>query len=73
MHGQLGHGDPEDQLLPKSIHSLSSRNMVRAAAGYCHSLVLSELVSIVVLTDVCFELMFGKGEVGRKGEGEGEK
>lgn len=45
VHGQLGHGDPEDQLFPKVIKRMSSKNIVRAAAGYCHSLVLSDMVS----------------------------
>ncbi|KAK7102561.1 hypothetical protein V1264_020760 [Littorina saxatilis] len=43
VHGQLGHGDPEDQLFPKVIKRMSSKNIVRAAAGYCHSLVLSDM------------------------------
>ena len=52
VHGQLGHGDPEDQLFPKCIQELSGRNIIRAAAGYCHSLVLGELVSQCVCLSV---------------------
>jgi hypothetical protein len=51
VHGQLGHGSPEDELVPKCIQSLTARTVVRAAAGYCHSLVLTELVSDVVDDD----------------------
>ncbi|KAK6176559.1 hypothetical protein SNE40_014821 [Patella caerulea] len=41
VHGQLGHNDPEDQLVPKNIKSLCGKDIIRIGAGYCHSLFLS--------------------------------
>src|SRR5690606_35479482 len=39
-HGQLGHGDREDQLTPKKIESLTDIQAI--AAGYYHSLALTK-------------------------------
>ncbi|XP_076469360.1 uncharacterized protein LOC143299801 isoform X3 [Babylonia areolata] len=64
VHGQLGHGDPEDQLSPRCIQRLVGRNIVRAAAGYCHSLVLSELGEL---------WSFGCGYFGQLGIGSTQK
>ncbi|KAJ8047252.1 putative E3 ubiquitin-protein ligase HERC2 [Holothuria leucospilota] len=43
VHGQLGHGDIEDQLIPKNtpIASLLDKDIVSVGAGACHSGVLS--------------------------------
>ena len=41
-HGQLGHGDEEDQLVPKVIEALSDRRVVAIAAGGAHSMVLTD-------------------------------
>ena len=45
VHGQLGHGDPEDRLVPTLNKSLSDKSIVRIAAGYCHSLALTQQVN----------------------------
>jgi len=39
--GQLGHGDRQDQLLPKKVEALSGRRDVAVSAGSSHSLALS--------------------------------
>ncbi|KAL3853004.1 hypothetical protein ACJMK2_016594 [Sinanodonta woodiana] len=39
VYGQLGHGDPEDGLVPKKINALKDQKVDMLAAGYCHSLV----------------------------------
>eukprot|EP01124_Arcella_intermedia_P012336 TRINITY_DN18701_c0_g1_i1.p1 TRINITY_DN18701_c0_g1~~TRINITY_DN18701_c0_g1_i1.p1 ORF type:complete len:600 (-),score=178.46 TRINITY_DN18701_c0_g1_i1:23-1624(-) len=42
VFGQLGHGDVEDQRLPKVISSLSPYKVIQVACGYNHSLALTE-------------------------------
>ncbi|KAH9487798.1 E3 ubiquitin-protein ligase herc2, partial [Bulinus truncatus] len=42
VHGQLGHGDPEDCLTPKHVAYLLNLVVVRIAGGYAHSLVLTD-------------------------------
>ena len=37
VHGQLGHGDVEDQILPKLVNQLSKSAIVGISAGYAHS------------------------------------
>ena len=44
VHGQLGHGDVEERLKPHHVISLASKNIMRVAAGYTHTLVLSSQV-----------------------------
>ena len=39
--GKLGHGDTQDQLLPKRIEALVGRRVVAVSAGYVHSLALT--------------------------------
>ncbi|XP_041350104.1 uncharacterized protein LOC121369224 isoform X2 [Gigantopelta aegis] len=60
VHGQLGHSDPEDRLVPTLIKTLSGKNIVRIAAGYCHSLALTEQGDLYV---------FGCGYFGQLGLG----
>ncbi|XP_059167595.1 uncharacterized protein LOC131949741 [Physella acuta] len=42
VHGQLGHGNPEDCLIPTHVRFLLSLSVVKIAGGYAHSLVLTE-------------------------------
>ena len=60
-HGRLGHGDWEDQLVPKAIEALRGRRLVAIAAGDGHSMVL---------TDKGVVLSFGRGHYGQLGHGE---
>ena len=62
-HGQLGHGDEEDQLEPKVIESLSGVRVVAIAAGFSHSMVLTEEGEV---------LSFGVGWHGQLGYGDME-
>ena len=39
--GKLGHGDVEDQLLPKKIEAFAGQRVVAVSAGYTHSLALT--------------------------------
>ena len=54
--GRLGHGDEEDQLLPKRVEELAEVRAV--AAGDAHSMVLTEAGVVY---------SFGVGEAGRLG------
>ncbi|GFR62447.1 X-linked retinitis pigmentosa GTPase regulator-like protein [Elysia marginata] len=42
VHGQLGHGNPEDCLIPQHVRYLMNFGIVKVAAGYAHSLALTE-------------------------------
>ena len=61
--GQLGHGDYEDQLVPKVIEALSGTRVVAIAAGNTHSMVLTHEGAV---------LSFGWGMYGQLGHGEAE-
>jgi len=39
-HGQLGHGNTDDQKLPKMISSLSDKKVIDIAGGFYHTIVL---------------------------------
>ena len=39
--GKLGHGDVEDQLLPKKIEAFAGQRVVAVSAGYTHSLAIT--------------------------------
>ncbi|XP_053407428.1 uncharacterized protein LOC123565052 isoform X2 [Mercenaria mercenaria] len=41
VHGQLGHGDTEERLVPKLITSFSNQSIIKIATGYCHTLALT--------------------------------
>ena len=62
--GQLGHGDVKDRLKPTTIEALRGVRVVAAAAGGCHSMVL---------TDKGVVLSFGDGECGELGHGDRER
>lgn len=64
VHGQLGHGDPEDRLTPDRIVHLNGRSVTMVAAGYCHSLVLTEAGEV---------WSFGCGYFGQLGVGSSHK
>ena len=57
----MGHGDEEDQLLPKKIEALVGQRVVAVSAGAYHSLAIS--------ADGAF-LTWGQGEDGCLGHGE---
>lgn len=42
VHGQLGHGNPEDCLIPQHVRYLMNSGVVKVEAGYAHSLALTE-------------------------------
>ena len=60
-YGKLGHGDQQDQLLPKKIEALTGQRFVAASAGGQHSLALTADGAV---------LTWGKGESGCLGHGE---
>lgn len=60
VHGQLGHGSPDDQLIPCFIQHLCEEVIVQVSGGYCHSLVLSDRGEVWV---------FGCGYFGQLGLG----
>ena len=41
LHGQLGHGDQQNQLLPKKIEAFADQRVVAVSAGAYHSLALT--------------------------------
>jgi len=59
--GQLGHGDMQDQLLPKKIETFAGRRVVAVSAGGHHSLALTADGA------VC---SWGDGAYGRLGHGD---
>jgi alpha-tubulin suppressor-like RCC1 family protein len=56
--GQLGHGDRQSRTTPAELRSLQTRQIVAAAAGYAHSVVLSSAGEV---------LAFGSGEMAALG------
>jgi len=40
-YGRLGHGDEQDQLLPKKVEALAGRRVIAVSAGICHSFALT--------------------------------
>ena len=59
--GRLGHGDEQDQLLPRKVEALAGQRTVAVEAGYFHSLAIT--------ADGAF-FTWGKGEHGCLGHGE---
>ena len=39
--GQLGHGDQQQQLLPKKVEALAGQRIIAVSAGYSHSLAIT--------------------------------
>ncbi|WAR18296.1 UVR8-like protein [Mya arenaria] len=64
VHGQLGHGDTEEQLVPKCVSDLENQTIVKVAGGYCHSLVLNSKGEVYV---------FGSSFFGQLGQGNSVK
>ena len=44
VHGQLGHGNVEDAVIPTKVKALTQLHVTHIQAGYCHSVVLTEQV-----------------------------
>ena len=63
-HGQLGHGDEENQFVPKRIAALERVRVCQVAAGGEHSMVLTADGQV---------LSFGRGDDGRLGHGDEEQ
>ena len=61
VFGRLGHGDEQQQLLPKKVETLEGRRVVAVSAGSDHS---------IALTADGATFAWGKGESGRLGHGE---
>ncbi len=61
--GQLGHGDEEDQRVPKVIEALHDTRVVAIVTGYGHSMVLADEGEV---------LSFGSGGPGQLGHGNAE-
>jgi len=61
LFGRLGHGDEQNQLLPKKVEALAGQRVVAVSAGYQHSLALTANGAVFT---------WGKGEYGCLGHGE---
>ena len=59
--GKLGHGDGQDQLLPKKIEAFADQHVVAVFAASGHSIALTADGAVFT---------WGKGESGRLGHGE---
>lgn len=64
IHGQLGHGDVEDRLIPHLVKSLTNKHVFKIAGGYIHSLVLTSQGDVYA---------FGSGFFGQLGLGNNQK
>ncbi|XP_055882453.1 uncharacterized protein LOC106072788 isoform X4 [Biomphalaria glabrata] len=75
VHGQLGHGNPEDCLIPKHVTYLLNLAVVQIAGGYAHSLVLTESMRVDELyTNAMGDVWsFGCGYFGQLGLGMNNK
>ena len=60
QYGRLGHGDSQDQSLPKAVEALRGKEVVQVSAGRLHSAVLLEGGAV---------LTFGCGRNNRLGHG----
>ena len=58
--GSLGHGEDEEQLLPKQVEALAGQHAIAVSAGYRHS----------IATTAGAVFTWGKGERGCLGHGE---
>jgi len=59
--GKLGHGDVQEQLLPKKVEALVGQRVVAVSAGLLHSLAITADGAV---------LTWGKGDDGCLGHGE---
>ncbi|KAL5013415.1 hypothetical protein ScPMuIL_007685 [Solemya velum] len=64
VHGQLGHGNIDDCLVPTRVTTLSDKQIISVAVGYCHSVALSSQGSVWT---------FGSGFWGQLGLGDHDK
>ncbi|XP_063952351.1 uncharacterized protein LOC129255948 isoform X1 [Lytechinus pictus] len=64
VHGQLGHGDVEDQILPKLVNPFSKSAIVGISAGYAHSGVLTNDGQVWMFGSSAFGQL-GTGSVGK--------
>ena len=62
--GQLGHGDKGEQLVPKLVAGLEGRRVVQVAAGFDHSLFLTQGGAV---------LSCRRGKYGPLGHGDAKK
>ena len=60
-YGKLGHGDQQEQLLPKKIEALAGQRVVAVSAGAAHSLALTADGAV---------WSWGRGTYGRLGHGD---
>ena len=60
-YGRLGHGDGQNQLLPKKVEALAGQRVVAVSAGTRHSLAITADGAVFT---------WGKGDDGRLGRGE---
>jgi alpha-tubulin suppressor-like RCC1 family protein len=63
QYGSLGHGDEEQQLVPKLIEMMRGKKVVQVSAGGLHNLVLTERGEVY---------SFGSGGHGKLGHGDEE-
>ena len=61
-YGKLGHGDQQDQLLPKEVEAFARQRVAAVLAGEDHSLAITADGAVFT---------WGKGEDGCLGHGEG--
>ena len=66
IHGQLGHGDVEEKLVPQHVKALANKNVVRVSGGYNHSIVLTSQVHVLscqlrVTVTSCFVYKVNRG------------
>lgn len=54
VHGQLGHGDTDERLVPTPVTALDSQFIVKIAAGYGHSLILNKQVNYELISENVF-------------------
>ena len=59
--GQLGHGDQQDQPLPKKVEALAGQRVIAVSAGIAHSLALTADGAVS---------SWGKGASGQLGHGD---
>jgi len=59
----LGHGDDEEQLLPKQVEALAGQRVIAVSAGNVHSLALTADGAV---------WSWGNGEEGQLGHGDGQ-
>ena len=60
-NGRLGHGDEQNQLLPKKVEALAGQRVVAVSSGECHSIVITASGPVV---------SWGEGRRGFLGHGE---